>query len=195
MPGTTAQPQSAETLEVVASTLRERRTIAMFEERPVDRETIMQAIEVARWAPNHRLTEPWRFYLVGEKAREATLHWVEVVTTEKANAEVGARKAGKWAKVPGWLLVTCKRSDDALLEQEDYAACACAIHNLSLYLWRAGIGMKWSSGAITRDARYLKALGIDEDNEFVVGLISYGYPKIVPTQKRRPVDDIAVNLP
>ena len=189
-----AHSNVSDPVDVVREALRGRRTIAMFEDRAVDRQHVLDAIDVARWAPNHRLTEPWHFYLLGPSARDATLHWVEVITTEKANAEVGQRKADKWRKVPGWLLVTCPRSDDALLEQEDYAACACAIHNVSVYLWQLGIGMKWSTGAITRDARYLEALGIDGDKVFVVGLISYGYPKIVPTQKRRDVESIVTEL-
>ena len=182
-------------LKAVTDNMRHRRTIALFEDRPVVQQHILDAIELARWAPNHRLTEPWRFYLLGPEAREATLHWVEIIVAERTNPEVGARKAEKWAKVPGWVLVTCPRSDDALLEREDYAACACAIHNFSLYLWKLGIGMKWSTGSITRDERYLEAVGIDADKEFVVGLISYGYPRMIPTQKRRELTDIVTHLP
>lgn len=182
-------------LDAVKDNLRHRRTIALFEDRSVDQQHVLDAVEAARWAPNHRLTEPWKFYLLGEAATAATLHWVEVIVSERANPEVGKRKAEKWAKVPGWVIVTCPRSDDALLQQEDYAACACAIQNFSLYLWNVGIGMKWSTGSITRDARYLNAVGIDTDNEFIVGLISYGYPKMIPTQKRRDVEDIVTHLP
>ena len=182
-------------LKAVTENLRHRRTIALFEERPGVQQHVLDAIELARWAPNHRLTEPWKFYLLGDEARAATLHWVEVIVSDRANPEVGRRKAEKWAKVPGWVIVTCPKSEDALLQQEDYAACACAIHSFSLYLWKLGIGMKWSTGSITRDPRYLNAVGIDAESEFIVGLISYGYPKMIPTQKRRDVDDIVTHLP
>lgn len=182
-------------LKAVADNLRGRRTIALFEPRPVVERHILDAIDLARWAPNHHLTQPWHFYLLGDKARAATLHWVEVIVGERANPEVGARKRAKWEKVPGWVVVTCKRNDDALIQTEDYAASACAIHSFSLYLWQLGIGMKWSTGSITRDPRYLDALGIDQDREFVVGLISYGYPKMVPVQKRHEADQITTRLP
>ncbi|MFK7887982.1 MAG: nitroreductase [Gammaproteobacteria bacterium] len=191
----TDKEEDVAALKAVSDNLRERRTIALFEPRPVVERHITDAINLARWAPNHHVTQPWHFYLLGEKARDATLHWVEVIVGERANPEIGARKRAKWADVPGWVVVTCKRNSDALMQQEDYAACACAIQSFSLYLWQLGIGMKWSTGSITRDARYLDALGIDQEKEFVVGLISYGYPKTVPVQKRHEAEQIITRLP
>ncbi|MGB5345470.1 MAG: nitroreductase family protein, partial [Woeseia sp.] len=79
--------------------------------------------------------------------------------------------------------------------QEDYASCCCAIQNLMLYLSEAGVGSKWSTGAITRDARFYAALDIDPKQVFIVGLVFYGYPKITPQQKRLEVDDITTELP
>mgnify|MGYP003649941863 CR=1 FL=1 len=64
-----------------------------------------------------------------------------------------------------------------------------------LYLSEAGLASKWATGAINRDPRFHKLLGIDADKAFVVGLIFYGYPKITPEQKRRPVADITSVLP
>ncbi len=186
--------ESTAALAAVRDNLRHRRTVALFEERPVDRQHVLDAISLARWAPNHHLTEPWHFYLLGDDARGQTLKWVEVIVGERANPQIGARKRDKWAKVPGWVIVTCRRNEDSLVQQEDYAACACAVHNFSLYLWQLGIGMKWSTGSITRDTRYLDALGIDGEREQVVGLISYGYPKLIPVQKRRDVQDIVTQL-
>ena len=53
---------------------------------------------------------------------------------------------------------------------------------------------KWSTGPITRDPRFYELLGIDEAEEFIVGLIWYGYPKITPTQQRKGVDEIVTEL-
>lgn len=64
-----------------------------------------------------------------------------------------------------------------------------------LYLWKAGVGSKWSSGDITRDSRFLEIAGIDESQAFVVGLIWYGYPKITPAQSRKGVDSVLVKRP
>ena len=64
-----------------------------------------------------------------------------------------------------------------------------------LYLWQAGIGTKWTTGPITRDPRFYDILGLDAEQEFVVGLFWYGYPKVTPEQKRSPVDKILTELP
>ena len=86
---------SLDELKIVRDNLRHRRTVALFEDRPVDRQHILDAIDVARWAPNHHLTQPWRFYLLGEKARETTLHWIEVIVGERTKPALGKRKAEK----------------------------------------------------------------------------------------------------
>ena len=75
------------------------------------------------------------------------------------------------------------------------AACCAATQNFQLYLWKAGVGSKWTTGVITRDARFFDIVGIDPANEFVVGLIWYGYPKLTPTQSRKPVSDVVSELP
>ncbi len=94
----------------------------------------------------------------------------------------------------GWLLVTCRKSDNALLEQGDYASCRCAVQNLALYFSEAGIASKWTAGLITRDQRFFDRLGIDSSEEFVVGSIWCGYPKTLPTQSGKPVDQIFTDL-
>ena len=80
-------------------------------------------------------------------------------------------------------------------EREDYAACAAAIQNLMLYLWKAGVGSKWTTGDITRDARFADVIGFDEAEEFVVGLVWYGYPKLTPEQRRSELGQRLTELP
>jgi len=91
--------------------------------------------------------------------------------------------------------VTCQRSDDPLREREDYAACSAALQNLMLFLWKAGVGCKWTTGDITRDSRFFEIIGIDEAAAFVVGLIWYGYPKLTPTQSRKALRDVRTDTP
>ncbi|MDJ0906171.1 MAG: nitroreductase family protein, partial [Woeseiaceae bacterium] len=119
----------------------------------------------------------------------------DIVTQNKGDPKAGEHKAAQWAEKPGWLVVTCRISEDALLQQEDYAACCTATQNLMLYLWKAGVGSKWTTGDITRDPRFFDIVGIDARTEFVVGLIWYGYPKLTPTQSRKPVEDVTTVLP
>ena len=69
------------------------------------------------------------------------------------------------------------------------------MQNFALYLWRAGVGTKWTTGPITRDKRFFEILGIDRDEEFVVGLVWYGYPKLTPAQKRKDIAEVMKKLP
>ncbi len=177
-------------LRAIAERIRARRTVKLFQERPVARQLILDAIEAARWAPNHHVTEPWHFYLLGPDSISAGVELTRTVTSERKGPKHGDFKAEAAAAIPGWLVVTCSRSDDAVRQQEDYGSCCCAIQNLMLYLSAAGAASKWSTGPVTKDPRFYEIAGIDKEKEFVVGLIWYGYPKVTPTQSRKEVESI-----
>ena len=188
---------SYETQEVreVAELIRARRTVNLYLQTPVPPELVREAVETATWAPNHHVTEPWRFYLLGEQTVERCLDLCYDIVSATKGAEKAAFKRESWAEKPGWRAVTCARSDDPLLEREDYGACCAAVQNLLLYLWKLGIGSKWTTGAITRDPRFAEIVGFEPEREFVVGLIWYGYPKLTPEQSRKPVDEVLTVCP
>ncbi len=190
-----AQRPDTEMLEGLAAVIRGRRSINLFEPSPVGTAELMEAIELARWAPNHRLTEPWRFYLIGRAtAAELVTFGADYDRAVKGERAGEARRA-RLQSIPGFFAVTCRKSEDELTQREDYAACCCAIQNLMLYLWQRGIGVKWTTGGMTRQERFYEILGIDSNAELVVGFFWYGRPKVVPTQKRRDVADIVVERP
>ena len=182
-------------LREFAEVLRGRRTINVFLQTPVPEKLIREAIEVATWAPNHHVTEPWRFYLLGDESKERCLDLCREIVLQKKGPQAADFKRRNGSEKPGWLVVTCQRSDDELLQRENYAACSAAIQTMMLYLWKADVGSKWSSGDITQDSRFLDIVGIDASAAFVVGLIWYGYPKITPTQSRKKLENVLVKLP
>jgi nitroreductase len=177
-------------LRILAERIRSRRSTNMFLKQEVSRDLLLEAIELARWAPNHHLTEPWHFYLLGDEKKAASAELIRTIVTENKTAEMGEHKFKSATAIPGWLVVTCQKSDDELRGREDYAACCCAVQNILLYLSEAGVASKWTTGLITRDQRFFELLGIDADTEYVVALIWYGYPKILPTQSRKDVAEI-----
>jgi nitroreductase len=182
-------------LREFAEVLRGRRTIELFLQTPVPVKLVRAAIEAATWAPNHHVTEPWRFYLLGKKTIEACVELVRDIVTTRKDAKAGAFKAKSWAEKPGWLLVTCRISSDEIMQREDFAACAAAVQTFMLYLWKAGVGSKWTTGEITRDPRFFDIVGVDADAEEIVGLIWYGYPKLTPAQQRADLDEVLTELP
>lgn len=176
--------------------LLERRTISSFKADVPSSEIINRAIEAARWAPNHRFTEPWHFYRLGpETAAQVVALNTELIAAKKG-AELAEKKRAKWATVPAWILVTSDRSDDALKDQEDYAATCCAIQNLQLSLWADGVGCKWTTGDVTRAEALAELCWFDAAAERVVGLLMVGYAaEVPPAVRNKALGQIAVELP
>ena len=182
-------------LREFARVLRGRRTIDQYIQTPVPEELVNEAIEVATWAPNHHVTEPWRFILPGPETVARIIDLNASIVAEKKTPAHAEHKSKNWQEKPGWLIVTCRFNEDEIREREDYAACSAAVHNFTLYLWKAGVGSKWTTGPVTRDARFFDIIGADPDVEFVVGMLWFGYPKITPQQSRKSLDEVVSKLP
>jgi nitroreductase len=182
-------------LREFARVLRGRRTIDQYLHTKVPKELVLEAIEVATWAPNHYVTEPWGFILPGAETVARIVDLNASIVAEKKTPAHGEHKRALWSEKPGWLIVTCPYNDDILREREDYAACCAAVQNLTLYLWKAGVGSKWTTGPVTRDPRFFDIIGADFESEFVVGMLWFGYPKITPEQSRKGLPDVLRELP
>ena len=180
----------------IADVIRNRRTIHNFKPGQVPpAEEIYKAIDLALCAPNHHATAPWRFYLLGnETSEKICLLNAELIGAVRG--EQAARvKLDRWREIPGWLLLTCSKSTNEIRAMEDYAACCCAAQNMMLYLWSVGIGVKWTTGGVTRDTRFYEILGIDPDQESVVGVFWYGYPDAIPQNTRKKSEENIKELP
>ena len=180
----------------ISSIIRGRRTIHNFQQQPrPQREQIIAAIEHAVCAPNHYNTEPWGFYLLGEETVERICR----LNAEQLRLERGDKAAEikllRWREIPGWMVMTCKRAEDPVQYMEDYAACCCAAQNFMLYLWHEGVGVKWSTGPVTRERQFYEILGIDPDLESLVGLFWYGYPQDVPQIEQKSHQQKLFELP
>jgi len=181
----------------VLDALLTRRTIHAFRRDPVPVEIVRRAVEAAVLAPNHRLTEPWQFTLLGREAREPlaelSVHLKAERDGEDPSPEIIARIRGKILDPPLALVVTRQVSDDPLRDGEDRSAVACALQNLFLALHAEGVGSKWSSGAVIRDPRFGQTVGVETEGRMVEGIIWIGYPESVPAVKpRAPIDKVYV---
>lgn len=179
----------------LADLIRSRRSIDLFDPTPVGVDVLLEGIELARWAPNHRLTQPWKFYIVGPETKEALARFAAEFDTKVKGERAGVARYARLSAIPAMFVLTSRRSADELTDREDYAACCCAAQNLMLYLWQRGVGVKWTTGAFTREQKFYELLGIDPEHERVVGLFWYGRPQVVPAQKRREVQEIVVERP
>lgn len=179
----------------VAETIRQRRSIKQFLSQPVPRPVLQELLEVAIWAPNHRLTEPWRFYVLDGAARTKVGEIAAEITSEKilssgGDAETAKRKGEEagaaWSAVPSLLYVTALRDANPEIDEENYGAVCCALQNFFLAAHAAGLGTSWSSGAVAQAPALHAFVGAGAD-ERMVGLIRVGYldPAMTPPKSRR----------
>lgn len=169
-----------------------RRTIHDYRPDPVPEEALDRALQAAIRAPNHKLTNPWRFTRIGPQTRSKIVEvGVELKTAGKnVSPEAEERVRKKLSGAPELLVVSQVRNPDPHRAREDYASVACAIENMMIVLWADGIGTKWSSGGVTTDPRTYELAGVDPQLEEIVGFVWIGYPSEVRETPRRALEEV-----
>jgi len=170
----------------IAEAIKQRRTIHIFSKRKVPKEIIERSIVAANHAPSHRRTFPWRFTSLGMKKRELLYQLqLSLKFGNKPMEECNYKKIKDKVLNPSHLIVATQLcTDNKVQKLEDYAACACAIQNLSLSLVSDGVGCKWSTGQITKDLNTYQIAEIDPNKEEIIGFIWIGYGNEPPLIKR-----------
>ena len=176
----------------IAQAIKQRRTIHVFSKTRVPNEIIERSIVAANQAPCHKRTFPWRFTSLGMNKREL-LYQLQLSLKSGANPidELNQKKIKDKILNPSHLLVASQVCTDSQFQQiEDYAACACAIQNMSLSLVGDGVGYKWSTGKITTEPKTYQIAGIDPSEEQIIGFIWVGYGEKPPLIKRPLINTI-----
>ncbi len=170
----------------IAHAIRKRRTFHSFSNRKVAKEVIERSIHAANYAPCHRRTFPWRFTSLGMKKRELLYQLnLSLKFGDKPIDEFNCIKIKEKFLNPSHLIVATQVcTDNQVQKLEDYAACACAIQNMSLSLIANGVGSKWSTAKITRDPNTYQIAEIDPSEEEIIGFIWIGYGIEPPSIKR-----------
>lgn len=156
--------------------IRSRRTHKVYGADPVDRQTLLELFELARWAPNHHLTNPWRFRVLGPRA------------LERLKAADTPESARKLDRAPTLVVVS------SLAGGEDRDATAAAAYIVLLAAHGRGLATYWRTPAVLQTPEGRAALGLEE-GEQVLGLLHLGTPRQeqrVPD--RAPVEDVATFL-
>ncbi len=180
---------------VLEKILRERRTVHDFLDTPVPAAPVLKALDAARFAPNHHLSEPWRYYLLGPETALAISELNAQLVAKTKGSAAALAKRERWRRIPGWVAITQVLDPDPLRLREDYAASCCAVYAAMLGLWAQGIASKWTTGPVTRDPRFYDLLWIDPEQEELVALLWYGFPERLPETRRKPLEQVLVRLP
>ena len=184
----------------VREAIRARRSIKRFDPRPVTREDIEALLEAAALAPNHRLTQPWRFYVLGPEARYAYGLALGERKARKLDDPDRARVlrdtvAQEHRDLPLMIAVGVVNADDPEIREEDYAAGMMAVQNIALAAVALGLGTHIKSGAVMDDPAARAAIGV-ADGDRVIAIMNVGEPANVPVGKpRRSAADVTEWLP
>lgn len=173
----------------IADAISARRSIKKFTSRTVTREEIEALLAAAVTAPNHRLTQPWRFYVLGPEARHAyglALGARKARKVEDPAAALALREtvAAEHRALPVMLAVAVVNDENPEINEENVAATMMAIENLALAAVGMGLGTHLKTGAIMSDSEARAATGV-KDNERIVGVVNIGEPAEVPPAKAR----------
>lgn len=178
----------------VADAIHSRRSIKRFSDAPVSREAIESLLAAAVLAPNHRLTEPWRFYVLGPAAREAYGRVLGGRKAKKIDDPAAAQAtvdkvAAEHRALPVMIAVAIARHADAEIAEEDYAAAMMGIENLSLLAVEMGLGTHIKTGGVMADPAARAAVGAGE-GERIVAMLNLGVPAEMPSAKTRAGADV-----
>lgn len=153
-----------------------RRTHKAFGSEPLARATLLELLDVARFAPNHHLTQPWRFRVLGPE------------TLARVQECAGPGEAAKLERAPTLVLATAALSGDLVQDEEDVCATAAAIMLVLLAATERGLASYWRTPAVFRTARGREAAGVPH-GEHVLALLHFGTPERDPAPRERaPVD-------
>jgi nitroreductase len=145
----------------VETAIRTRRTHKAFGPEPLAREELLELLELARWAPNHHLTAPWRFRVVGP------------ATLERLKGAAGREGAAKLERAPTLVVVSCALGEDAVQSEEDLHATAVASYIVLLAAHSRGLAGYWRTPELLRSDAGREAVGLPPEERFV-GLLHLG---------------------
>jgi nitroreductase len=164
--------------EAFAALAKDRRTnLRIDAERPVDPATITELCVLATWAPNHRLTEPWRFaVLTGDNRAELGARTAAYQASLGETVEARLNKTRtKYTRSPVVLAVGCAYDEDPEVHLENRDAVSACIQNLLLGATALGLASYWGSGLVNHAPAVKDLCGLAPEDE-MLGMIYLGWP-------------------
>jgi nitroreductase len=162
----------------VEEAIRTRRTHKAYRPEPVERSVLEEILDLARWAPNHNLTNPWRLRVIGPQA------------LERLKQAAGPESAKKLDRAPTLVVVSSALTGDPIQDEEDLHATACAAYIVLLAGHNRGLATYWRTPEVLRTPEGRAAVGMAADERFV-GLLHLGTPvQEQSAPERLPADQV-----
>ena len=177
-----------------------RRSVKRFTNRAVSRDEMEALLAAAVLAPNHRLTQPWRFYVLGPEARYAYglalgARKARKLDDPTAGAALRETVGAEHRVLPGMIAVAVVNSENPETREEDYAAAMMAVQNIALTAVTLGLGTHIKTGGVMGDPEARVAVGLPGDQR-IVAIVNVGVPaEVVPAKQRQPVSVFTIWVP
>jgi nitroreductase len=177
----------------VVQAIQTRRSIGRVKQEPVPKELIEQILESAVHAPNHKITEPWRFHVFTGKGRgelaRARAKLAEILAAEEGEEDelvAGrvSRERKKTFRSPVIIAVISRAGRDEVETLENYAACCAAVQNMQLTAHSLGLASIWRTGPVAYHP-FMREFFDLEDSDRIVAYLYLGYPDMDERQRRR----------
>lgn len=174
-------------MKSVSEVIKTRRTVHSFSTEQVADELIREGLQHSLFAPNHKMTKPWKFIQVKGQVRSGLADVaIRLKSKKEPFSEIQKEAVRKKYLTEGSIVFfLSQRSTDSVRDRENYATLACAIQNFSLFMWNHECGTKWSTGSIIRDPKVFELLKVSSEEYEIVGLLWVGYPTQMPPVQDR----------
>lgn len=182
--------------EFLLTALKNRRSVSKVSTEEPPEALIRAMLEAATWAPNHFMTEPWRFFVLRGDARVRLGKAMgEAAARRETNPETAeaarAKMETKALRAPYVIAVATEPDQrEKVFEVEEIAATAAATQNMLLAAEALGLGAIWRTGWVTYTDQVREFFGLSE-RATVLGFVYVGYTSL-PAEPcvRKPVDDV-----
>ncbi len=161
-----------------------------FNGKVIEDRVVWQILENANWAPNHGLTQPWRFKVFTGSGLEKLASFQanlyrEITSKTSFKPEKYERMKTNLLKSSHVIVICMKRQISAIIpELEEVEAVACSVQNMALTATAYGICSFWGSGGITYSQELKNFLGLSPQ-DYCLGYLYLGYSDRPTTQSRR----------
>ena len=177
----------------VFEAMRSRASLAKLKPDAVPRELIEQLLEAAIWAPNHKMTEPWKFWVWSGQSREKLAQaFRENYRRDHPEADdaelegAGRKTANRVLAAPVTIVVTCDVGRNETETLENFVSASLAIEHILLAAHALSLGAYWRTGEsiYTQPNAVLELFDLPQSAK-LAGFVLLGYPETTERNRTR----------
>lgn len=179
-------------IESIDRVIQSRRSTKprLFNGQKIEDRIVWQILENANWAPNHGLTQPWRYKVFTASGLEKLGNfqaelYKKLTPEDKFKPEKYERMKSNLLKSSHVVVICMERQkSEKIPEIEEIEAVACSVQNMALTAAAYNICSFWGSGGVTYTEELKDFLGLEEKDK-CLGYLYLGYSDNPTTKGRR----------